>query len=491
MVGDARSGALAAFGPSNHLVITDTADNIRRMETILAQLDRPGSARVVEVIQLHHASADEVASQIMQAMRGAEKAGTKLSRHVKRIAQGDTSLPTDVVVVPASHANSLVIVGSPVEITELKQIVSELDRESEAGRGPLNPIFLKYLSAEQASKSLNALLDKSADKDNRRVAIEPSIANNALLVSASPRDFEWVRGLVAQLDQVPQQVLVEILIAEVTVGKNLDLGVEWSTIEQPEDGTTTFIGRSRPDDQDYVTDYLAQGVFPQGFMIGVARGTYVDANGNIVPKIPFLLKAMSQDSDINILSSIPLWAQNNTEASVSVVDNIPLLKSTIEGGAGTARDVIQNIDRMDVGIKLTLTPHVNPDGEVLMELNPSIEAITDEGPADQPFTPTISKREVTTTVTVPDKATIAITGLIREDMVQTVNKVPLLGDIPLLGHLFRNTSRQKKRTNLLIFVTPHIVTDMREALEMKKAWEEATQLGQVATNVTVRTSIGE
>ena len=125
-------------------------------------------------------------------------------------------------------------------------------------------------------------------------------------------------------------------------------------------------------------DLVTKGVFPQGLSIGMARGAYTDTEGRLQPSIPLLVTALAQNRGVKILSSVPLWAQNNTEASVSVVDNIPILKSTIEGGAGTARDVIQNIDRMDVGIKLKLTPHVNPDGQVTMQLNPSIEAIIDE-----------------------------------------------------------------------------------------------------------------
>jgi general secretion pathway protein D len=152
-----------------------------------------------------------------------------------------------------------------------------------------------------------------------------------------------------------------------------------------------------------------------------------------------------------------------------------MLKSTVEGGAGTARDIIQNIERVDVGMKLKFTPHVNPDKEITMQLSPSIEAITDAG-ASGTFTPTIAKREVSTTVTVPDKATIVISGLIREDRVKTVYKVPILGDIPILGILFRSTSDVKQRTNLLIFVTPHIVTDVREAAKMKDALIKRTAL---------------
>ncbi|HNR93904.1 MAG TPA: type II secretion system secretin GspD [Kiritimatiellia bacterium] len=484
MVSGGKTGSLSAFGPTNHLLITDTAENIARIEEIIAELDKKGSNRIAEVVPLKNASAAEVAAQINMAIEGGESAGRKVSRHMQQVADGRGAMPTEMTVVPVTHANSLLLVGTPANIEEIKRMLEQIDTESLAARGPLSVIFLKYLSAEAAAKSLNALLEKSAEKDQKRsIAIEPDIANNALLLHGSPRDCDWVRELVDQLDQVPQQVLVEILIAEVSVGKNLDLGVEWSTIDVAAEGRTTVLGRSRPGETDTLMDYITQGVLPQGLAVGVARGTYTDASGAVQPSIPVLLRALAQNRDIKILSNIPLWAQNNTEASVSVVENIPILKSTIEGGAGTARDTIQNIDRIDVGIKLKLTPHVNPDREVTIELNPSIEAIIDTAAsAELPFTPTITKREVATTVTVKDKTTIAISGLIRDDQITTVYKVPLLGDIPLLGMLFRSTSRRAERTNLLIFVTPHIVTEAESALAARRSWEDRSEAGSLATN---------
>jgi general secretion pathway protein D len=189
---------------------------------------------------------------------------------------------------------------------------------------------------------------------------------------------------------------------------------------------------------------------------------------------------------VKILSNVPLLAQNNKEASVSVVQNIPILKSTIEGGSGTARDVIQNIERLDVGITLKVTPHVNPNGDVTMQLNPSIQAVIDEGSATTAFTPTIAKREISTTITVPDRQTVVISGLIREDQVKSVSKVPILGDIPILKWLFRHTRTNKVRNNLLVFVTPHIVTDIKQAAELEHALRKRASISVTATNLEPR-----
>lgn len=479
LVRGAKTGGLAVFGGTNHLIVTDTAANLRRISAIVDELDRPGAGRAIEVVPLKHAAAEEVAAQVMAAMGGAERAGTRVSRHLRAVAEGDAAVPAEALVVPAAHSNSLVLVAPPVPLAEMKRIIALLDVESVSGSGRLNAVFLKYLSAEEAAKSLNAVLAKTTEKEARqRIAIEPNAPNNALIVEASPRDFQWVKELLDTLDRPPQQVLIEILIAEVSLGSQLDLGVTWSTLEQPKDGETTALARSRPGQTDTLADAVVKGVFPQGLTVGIARGTY--ASG--VPRIPFLLEALKQNRDVRILSHVPLWAQNNKEATVSVVDNIPLLRSTIEGGSGASRDIIQNIDRADVGIKLRVTPHVNPDRQVTVQLNPSIEAIVDPGPANTSFAPTIAKREIQTTVTVPDGTTVVLGGLIRQDRVRRVARVPLLGDIPVLGHLFRYTSDRTQRNNLLIFVTPSVVNDDARAEELRRGLEARANLpGAAAT----------
>jgi general secretion pathway protein D len=181
---------------------------------------------------------------------------------------------------------------------------------------------------------------------------------------------------------------------------------------------------------------------------------------------------------------VPLLAQNNKEASVSVVNNIPVLKSTIQGGSGTARDVIQNIDRVDVGIKLKLTPHINPGGDVRMVLNPSIEAIIDQGATAAALTPTIARREVSTTVTVPTGQTIVLSGLIREDRRSGVRGIPILRAIPLVGVLFRRTVDETERTNLLVFVTPQVVAGASGGEAVTRSWSR--RAGLEATNVVRR-----
>ncbi len=477
LVRGGKEGALEAFLPSNHLIVTDTAANVERLEALVSELDAPGSGISVEVVPLRYANAEEVATQLRATFGATDSAVNRIHRHFQQVAGGTGALPTDLTIVPSQQSNSLILVGILPQIQETRRIIDMMDVESPQGFGRLNAIFLKYLSAEEAAKSLNSLLGKTTEGEGgrRSIAIEPSVPNNALLVDAAPQDFDYVRRLVERLDVVPQQVLVEVLIAEVNMEEGLDLGVEWFGIDQPEGSDTGGFGRTRYGDSDSMMGLLTEGSFPQGLALGILSGVFTGADGKEYNQIPFYLRAMAADRDIKILSNIPLWAQNNLEASVSVVENIPILKSSVEG-TGSDRDFIQNIERLDVGIKLTLTPQVNPDREIRLELNPSIESIVEAGSEALRFTPTIAKREVKTTVTVPDRSTVILSGLIREDTSKLTTKVPILGDIPLLGVLFRSTSDVKKRTNLLIFVTPRIVTDMQMAEAERARLERAASL---------------
>jgi len=487
MVDQGKSGAIGILESTNHLIITDTAENLRRIERIISQIDKAGLTRMIEIYPLKHATATDMAGELNQAMAGASsgKAETPSDKIKQRLQRPDgssegISVPGDAVVVAAPHSNSLILVGTTGQIENLKRLIAGMDVEPKSGYGHLKAIPLKYLAADEAAKSLTSLLARGVDKpQNQKIAIEASMANNSLIVDAAPQDFEMVEQLIQQLDVAPQQVLVEVMIAELTLGKGKELGAEILSGGTPSLGSTIALGGINNSGSDSeLMQNVVNGVAPNGLTFGVAKGSYVDSDGNVVPRIPFLINIVAQQtkSKVKILSNLPLWTQNNQQATVNIGKNIPLLKSTVSSGAGTARDYIQNIDRMDVGIKLTVTPHVNPNNEILMKINPTIEAIVEQSTGDEAYTPTIAKREVTTTITVPDGDTVIISGLIREDTVNKVVKVPILGSIPLLGFFFRNTKEAIERTNLLIFVTPHSSTN-------------ALKRAQLDENITSRTNL--
>jgi general secretion pathway protein D len=486
-VGGGAVGAVGAVEETNHLIVTDTVENLKRIERILQEIDRPGLVNVTEVVPLQFANADELAAQLNMAVSGSENRGELLRRRLPQVQEPNNSASSrTAMVIPSPHANSLIVVGTASQIEDMKKLIRQMDVDSTARRGRLNAIFLKYISAEDAAKSLNALLTKAAGGEKgapaalsqRTMAIEPNKENNALLVDASPSDFDVVSKLIEQIDQLPSQVHIEVLIAEVSDSGSLTLGVELAAMDMPSKGGEMAAqgGMRLSEGTESVLDTVKNGIIPQGLSVRLVQGIQ-NADGTLSYGYPGImrLEAIRKDSRFRIRSNPSLMAQDNKEASVSIVNQIPILKSTIQGGSGTSRDVIQNIERMDVGIKLKITPHVIPNGQVRMELNPSIEAVVDAGPSGQ-YTPTTARREVSTVVTVPDGETIVIAGLTREDKIKVVHKIPILGSIPLIGWLFRHTVDSTEKTNLLIFVTPRVMKNPAGALQLRQDLQKRTGL---------------
>jgi general secretion pathway protein D len=485
-VGGGKAGAIAAIEETNHLLITDTAESIRRIEKIVAEIDRPGTSRTTEVVPLQYASAEELAGQLNTAVAESESRGEQLKNRLPDVPGSSRGIRMSAIVVPAPHSNSLILVGTQGQITEFKRLIALMDVDTASGRGRLNAIFLKYMSATEAATNINSLLMKStaskADSSalqKMKIAIEADAGNNALLVDASPSDFDIMKRLIEQLDQLPRQVHISVIIAEITTNDGSVAQVEMAGMGKPSlVGDTVIEGSSLFNDSgSTLMDKAQSGVFPKGITVGVAYGTSVDSSGNVTASIPGLINinALKQQSWFKVVSETSLGVQNNKEASVNIVDDIPVLKSTVQGGTGIA-SVIQNIDRLDVGIKLKLLPHIIPGGDVQMTLSPSIEAVTDPGPSGQ-YAPTIAKRDVTTTVTVRDGRTIIIAGLTRTDTTKSKAWVPILGRIPLIGMLFRSSADKVTKTNMLILVTPTIVTDPAAAENVLRDWQKKTDLG--------------
>jgi general secretion pathway protein D len=360
-----------------------------------------------------------------------------------------------------------------------------MDVDVPSGRGRLNAIFLRHLMAEDAAKNISDLLaKKDAGRKSRvklrDIAIQASPASNALLVDAGPGDFEIVKRLVEQLDQPPEQVHINVLIMEVSDSDGFEFGIDMAAVDMPSGvGDSVVQGAfSLTEGAGGLLNSVQSGVFPNGLSVGVAHGTSLAADGTVQVGYPGLLNitAIKRNKNFKVVSETSLQSQNNKEASVSVVNEIPILTSEIQGGSGTSRDVIQNIERVDVGVKLKITPHIIPGGRVRMALNPSIEAVIDNGPEGTQFTPTIARRQVNTTVTVDNGKTIVIAGLTREDKRDAVSKVPILGSIPLLGWLFTHKETISERTDVLIFVTPTVVSDTTSSAMMRKHWEDKTGL---------------
>jgi general secretion pathway protein D len=480
-----RSGAVRAMEETNHILVTDSAAALMRMQTLLRELDQPGLAKVMEVLPLQFALADELARQLNLALAESVSRAQDLVQRLPAGRTGGRELSRMATVVPVPHANRLIVTGTPSQVQSLRELVTQMDVDVPSGQGRLNAIFLRHLQADEAAESLNGLLRQRQERsgadagDRRMIAIQSSPSNNALLIDASPGDFEIVRRLIEQLDVLPEQIHIGVMIIEVSDSDGLQLGVDFVALDAPSAvGDSVVQGAVSLGDASGLLSIAQSGIFPRGLSVGVAQGSSVNAEGLIQAGFPGLLNidAFRTSNRFKILSETSLQSQNNREASVRVVNEIPILKSEITGGTGSARDVIQNIERMDVGIKLNITPHFIPGGFIRMALNPSIEALIDSGTDGRSFTPTIAKREVKTTVTVEDGRTIVIAGLTRRDERENERRVPILGSIPLIRWLFTRTEKVAERNDLLILVTPTIVSSMNAQEAYRQQWLNKTGL---------------
>lgn len=487
--GSGKKGWIAVLESSNILVVTDTTRTLERVAQIVEELDKPGLARKTEIVKLSYADADAIASQLNLVVAQTRQSENSLLQERLTTGNGNFKPATLVagVVIPAPRSNSLILVGQESQIAEFKTLISSLDVDVPTGRGNLHSLQLKYLNAADLAKNISTLLEKSAaktassdEKGVRKISVEASPVNNSLIVDAAPSDFAAVRELVAQLDTMPGQVHVGVMIAEITDSNGFTWNPKLTSLDVPAQNNKTGIsaGSRLTGDSSSLIEGAAQGILPQGLTMAVAHR---DSSGNLAYPGIIGLEAVDSNSKVKILSETALQAQNNIEAELKIVDDIPYLKSSVEG-SGSDRDYIQNVDRMEVGVTLKFTPYIVNEAPVItnnasgtyvrMNLEPTIASVISTDSTT--LNPTIARRSAKTIVTVPDGDTIVIAGLTRTTKQKVVNKIPILGSIPLLGWLFRYESEIDEKTNLLIFVTPTVIANPENASKPTDTWKEKT-----------------
>ena len=292
-------------------------------------------------------------------------------------------------------------------------------------------------------------------------------ATNALIIVASANDYETLVGVIKKLDIRRRQVFVEAVVMEIDLDKTLDVGVEWrGAASVGSEGA--LIGGANYGIQGGMNSLLAgiaagtPLIFPgSGLVAGGIGGSVTLPDGTQVPAIAAVLRASQGNNNLNILSSPHLLTQNNKEAEIIVAENIPFITSQSRDSTNLA-NVINSVERKDVGVTLRLTPHIHESEFVSMDIYQEASALKQDAltlAQSATVGPTWTKRSTKTTVLVKSGDTVIISGIIQDSSSKNVSKIPLLGDIPILGYLFRYTSEQKKKTNLLIMLTPHIIQE--------------------------------
>lgn len=372
--------------------------------------------------------------------------------------------------------NLLLVIDSGINIANIISIIDVIDKPSDT-RGMINIYFLEHADAQELAKVIDNLIRTTQSQSQRAgssvsttfdavggISITPDKASNSLVIAAYPSDYENLVQIIKKLDKRRRQVFVEATIAEVSIDKLLDLGAKWRATALS-GGEPVLIGGVGTVDSKTISNILTG-------MTGLTMGgisnyftipqTFIkDATSDIrVPGFTALFSLSDFKSAVNVLSSPQILTSDNKEAEIIVGENVPFL-SKRERDITTTNTVLTSIERKDVGITLKITPQINEGDFVKLDIYQEISALVG-GQSENILTsvgPNFTKRSTKTSIVVKDRQTVVIGGLMQEREEETLTKMPFLGDIPILGWLFKYKVKQKTKTNLLVFLTPNIVKE--------------------------------
>jgi general secretion pathway protein D len=393
----------------------------------------------------------------------------------------------NLIAYPAT--NSLIVTDSVHNIRKIESLLRALDVAAPEGKGKINVYYLKYANAEDTAKVISALLARvpaavgGAQQPGAPTAIlEGTVtiaadkATNSLIIVGSPIDYETIKDVVQKLDIRRRQVYVEAAIIEMGLAKQRELGFEFQAMNPINQNSITAVGGTNFGN---IGNLVANGpaglASVNGLTVGAIKGTFT-FKGIEYLNIGALLHALQTDGDVNVLSTPNILTTDNQKAEIMVGENIPFVTGQSQSTATGGGSILTTIERKDVGITLKLTPQITSDDNVKLEIYQEISAVTETAGLNPNIVgPSTSKRSASTTVVVKDRETMVIGGLIRDNVTSATMKVPLLGDIPLLGWLFKYKTTKVEKTNLMIFITPYVIKNEAEAAELTRKKGEAME----------------
>lgn len=457
-------GHLAAYAPGNTLIVSDRAGNVRRIAELVDRMDRAGSTGN-EVVTLEHAGAEEIARLLRELIPG---------------QQAEGALPPRVVA--DARSNSLLLSGDDGARRQLRQLIAALDTPI-AATGNTRVVYLRHARAEELLPVLQGLgrrLETDAQTEGQAapgrstaVDIQADPTTNALVMTAQPDTLLALEQVIEQLDIRRAQVLVEAAIVEVSSDRVAELGVQW-VVDGSQDGnavgftnfsSASFNGLSLGD----LARAIASGSVPSSLPSGVTAAIG-DFSGTT--RFGALISALASDADTNILSTPTLVTLDNEEAEIIVGQNVPFVTGTFTtpvGDGDQIRNPFQTIERQDVGLTLRIRPQINEGGSVLLAIDQEVSQVAQTAAAlALAQGPTTNKRSIRTNVLVEDSQILVLGGLIDDTLTETEQKVPGLGDIPVLGNLFRYRQTSMGKRNLMIFLHPVILRDAQAGSEQTR-----------------------
>nr|WP_246856177.1 type II secretion system secretin GspD [Vibrio crassostreae] len=465
---NAGAGNVVHYDPANIILITGRAAVVNRLAEIIKRVDQAGD-KEIEVVELKNASAAEMVRIVDALSKTTDAKNTPAFLQPKLVADERT--------------NAILISGDPKVRSRLRKLIEQLDVEM-ATKGNNQVIYLKYAKAEDLVDVLKGVSDnlqsekqsstKGSSSQRNQVMISAHSDTNSLVITAQPDIMNALQDVIAQLDIRRAQVLIEALIVEMAEGDGVNLGVQWGNLEtgamiqysntgasiggvmvgleEAKDSTTTtavydsdgkFLrNETTTEEGDYSTLASAlSGV--NGAAMSVVMGDWTA-----------LISAVATDSNSNILSSPSITVMDNGEASFIVGEEVPVLTGSTAGSSND--NPFQTVERKEVGIKLKVVPQINEGDSVQLNIEQEVSNVLGaNGAVDVRF----AKRQLNTSVIVQDGQMLVLGGLIDERALESESKVPFLGDIPVLGHLFKSTSTQVEKKNLMVFIKPTIIRD--------------------------------
>lgn len=493
----AGGGHVVNYDPSNVIMMTGQAEVVNRLVDIIQRVDKAGN-QDIEIIKLSFASASEVVRI--------------LDNIYKKQGQGDQPEFLIPKIVADERTNSVIVSGELQARQRVAEIVKKLDAQQE-NQGNTRVYYLKYAKAEDLVKVLqgvsNSMVAAAAGAQpqggaqptsrgsNREVSIEAHAESNAIIMTAQPDMLRNLEEVIRQVDVRRAQVLVEAIIVEVGETAGINLGVQWVSAEggmqqftnagvpistiaagaataNAKTGTTTTT--TVDPSTGAKTEVVTGGADPDYKALGAAlAGVNGSLFGIVKDDWAAVLQAVKADTNSNILATPHLTTLDNQESYFIVGEEVPVETGTTQTTGGGTGSPFTTKERKEVGIKLRVTPQINEGNAVKLTIEQEVSSRAGDVKGD----PIFNKREIKTTVMADDGMTVVLGGLIDEDVQESESKVPLLGDIPVLGHLFRSTSSSKRKRNLMVFIRPTIMRDggvMSDISQRKYNYIRAKQL---------------
>ncbi|MEZ8616581.1 type II secretion system secretin GspD [Vibrio splendidus] len=465
---NAGAGNVVHYDPANIILITGRAAVVNRLAEIIKRVDQAGD-KEIEVVELKNASAAEMVRIVDALSKTTDAKNTPAFLQPKLVADERT--------------NAILISGDPKVRSRLRKLIEQLDVEM-ATKGNNQVIYLKYAKAEDLVDVLKGVSDnlqsekqtstKGSSSQRNQVMISAHSDTNSLVITAQPDIMNALQDVIAQLDIRRAQVLIEALIVEMAEGDGVNLGVQWGNLEtgamiqysntgasiggvmvgleEAKDSTTTKAVYDK--DNNFLRNETTTEKGDYSTLASALSGVNGAAMSVVMGDWTALISAVATDSNSNILSSPSITVMDNGEASFIVGEEVPVLTGSTAGSSND--NPFQTVERKEVGIKLKVVPQINEGDSVQLQIEQEVSNVLGaNGAVDVRF----AKRQLNTSVIVQDGQMLVLGGLIDERALESESKVPFLGDIPVLGHLFKSTSTQVEKKNLMVFIKPTIIRD--------------------------------